>query len=345
MPGVGPAQTRDESQMKYCIGVDLGGTFIKFGLTDPAHRARDKMQLPTPIEHGPEAVVDQMARGAQEVIARAGIEKSDVAGVGIGSPGPLSVRRGVIMATPNLPGMSEFPLRDKLAARLDLPTSLENDANAAALGEYVRGAGRGVSSLVMLTLGTGVGSGIVLDGRVLHGCYEMGAEMGHMIVEPDGELCNCGQRGCFERYCSATYLARYAMRRLEGGDGAGGELHRRWKEKDSIDGRDINEARKAGDELASEIWDRGAYYLAVGCVSICRILDPCRIVIGGGLSKAGEDLLAPAREHFQREHWTQTDIRTELITASLGNDAGLIGAAAVAWQQFAPRRAEHLSET
>jgi glucokinase len=318
--------------MKCCIGVDLGGTFIKFGLTDASHRAFCKLELPTPIQEGPDAVVAQMARGALRTLETAGIDRSDVVGVGIGSPGPLSIREGVILATPNLPGMSGFAIRRKLAQALDLPVTLENDANAAALGEYVAGAGRDVEDLVMLTLGTGLGSGIVLGGRILHGSGEMAGELGHMIVEPGGEQCGCGQRGCLERYCSATYLARHAMERLEAGAGGGGELERRWKEKSVVDGRDINEARRQGDPLAGQVWDRGAYYLALGCVNVCRMLDPSVIVIGGGLVKAGEDLMAPVREHFAHQHWTQTKIRTELTAASLGNDAGLIGAAAVAWQ-------------
>jgi glucokinase len=330
--------------MKCCIGVDLGGTFIKFGLTDSAHQAQCKTQLPTPIEQGPEAVVEQMAAGVRATIEQAGIGPGDVVGVGIGSPGPLSVRRGVVLATPNLPGMSEFPIRQRLAELLDMPVSLENDANAAALGEFVAGAGIGVENLVMLTLGTGLGSGIVDHGEILHGCNEMGAELGHLIVQPGGEQCGCGQRGCLERYCSATYLARYAMDRMEAGEGTDGPLYQRYREMSTVDGRDINEARRAGDPFAAKVWDRGAYYLALGCVNVCRILDPSCIVIGGGLVKAGEDLMAPLREHFAHLHWTQTAIQTKLRAASLGNDAGLIGAAAVAWQQFDPARARQLSE-
>jgi glucokinase len=332
--GLAGLERKAKPDMKCCIGIDLGGTFIKFGLTDTGHRPVCKLQLPTPIQDGPEAVIAQMARGSRQTLEAAGIDPGQVVGVGIGSPGPLSLREGTILATPNLPGMNGFPIRRKLAQALGLPVTLENDANAAALGEYVAGAGRDVEDLVMLTLGTGLGSGIVLGGKIIHGSSEMGGELGHLIVEPGGEQCGCGQRGCLERYCSATYLARHAMERLEAGAGTGGELERRWKEKSVVDGRDINEARKLGDPLAAQVWDRGAYYLALGCVNVCRMLDPSRIVIGGGLVKAGEDLMAPVREHFAHQHWTQTKIRTEITAASLGNDAGLIGAAAVAWQML-----------
>ena len=212
---------------------------------------------------------------------------------------------------------------------LGLPALLENDANAAGLGEYICGAGKGGGDMVLLTLGTGVGGGIIVDGKVLHGLHEMGAELGHMIVQPEGELCNCGQRGCIERYCSATFLAQYAARLIK--EGRPSLLETALKAKGEIDARDIVHASKAGDALATEVWDRATFFLALGCVNICRIFDPGRIVLAGGMTKAGEDLMAPVRRHFERLHWKLTKPMTEIALSTLGNDAGVFGAAGVAW--------------
>jgi glucokinase len=318
---------------KWCVGIDLGGTFIKAGLLDGSHRPGRTVQLPTPTDRGADGVVEQMVLAAGKAIGSEGAATSEILGVGIGSPGPLSMSQGVIYAMPNIPGMENAPLRDRVSQGLDLPAVLENDANAAAYGEYLCGAGRGARSMVLLTLGTGLGSGIVLEGNILHGSHEIGGELGHMIVDPGGEECGCGQRGCLERYCSATYMARFAVERIE--QGRASRLADVLAREGRVDARDINDARRDGDELACEAWDRAAYYLAVGCVNICRIFDPDRIVLAGGLTKAGEELMVPLREHFGRQHWSLTPPKTMIEIAQLGNDAGVVGAAGVAWQAFA----------
>ena len=355
---------------KFCVGIDLGGTFIKFVAMDADNKAGELLQLPTPPEGGGEAVAAQMAAGAEQMMASQGLRRDDCAGVGIGAPGPLSRSRGVIIATPNIPGMIDVPMRDMVADRLSLQATLENDANAAAYGEFLCGAGQGAKDMVLLTLGTGVGSGIIIDGRVLHGRHEIGGEIGHMIVDPGGEKCSCGQRGCLERYCSATNLADYAMRLIwdEGRQSSlkakmeekakerkekakkmkekarkmkmkeeAREMRQKAKEEEEsplIDAKDIQEAAFAGDELAAEVWDRSAYYLAVGLVSICRIFDPDKIILAGGMTKAGERLMNPVRKHFGRLQWSLTEPQTEVCIGALGNDAGAIGAAGVAWQDF-----------
>jgi glucokinase len=317
---------------KTCIGVDLGGTYVKFVAVGEDRRPGETLQLPTPAGGG-QAVAAGIADGARRLLDARGIDAGDVVGVGIGAPGPLRISEGIVVAMPNIPGMEDFPLARRVGESLGLPVILENDANAAAFGEYLCGAGSG-GDMVMLTLGTGVGSGIILGGRLLHGSHEMGAELGHMVVVAGGELCGCGQRGCLERYCSATYIARAARRRIEeaGRRSALADVLRR---KGTIDAKDINEARRAGDELAAEVWDEGTYYLAVGCVNICRIFDPDDIVLSGGMTRAGDDLMAPLLAHFRRLHWTLTPPRTRIAIAHLGNDAGAIGAAGVAWQKFA----------
>lgn len=321
----------------WCIGIDLGGTFIKFGLLDRQNVAKGIFQLPTPPGRGFEGVVEQMTVGVRRLLDEHGLAVDDVAGIGIGAPGPLDLSAGVVIAMPNVPGMENAPIRDRVADAVGLPAVLENDANAAGFGEFLAGAGKGTQNMVLLTLGTGVGGGIVVDGKVLHGSHEIGAELGHMIVEPAGLECGCGQRGCIERYCSATFLAQWAQRQIR--EGRASSLSAKLETEGQIDARDINEARKAGDELAEEVWQRAAYYLAIGCVNVCRIFDPDEIVLGGGLAKAGDDLLQPVCEQFAKLHWKLTEPMTKIAIASLGNDAGVIGAAGVAWSAFAEETA------
>lgn len=320
---------------KYCIGIDLGGTFIKFGLVDSSYKLVGKtFQLPTPVGEGSDAVVAQMAKGGRMAIESAGVAKADVAGVGIGAPGPLDLKAGVVIAMPNIPGMDGLPLRDRVGGALGIPGVLENDANAAGFGEYIGGAGGRCGDMVLLTLGTGVGSGIVVDDKVLHGAHGIGAELGHLVVVPDGEVCNCGQRGCLERYASATFMARAAERMLSGGCNRHSVLRDVLAKKGELTAKDICEARRAGDVFATNVWDTMARHLAGGCVSIARIIDPERIVLGGGMAAAGEDLLGPVRAHFTAMHWSLTDERTQIVLATLGNDAGVIGAAGVAMQKY-----------
>jgi len=317
----------------YWLGIDLGGTNLKFGLLDDKLRLVGTMQLPTPASEGFEGVVAQMVRGAGRLIGREGIEPKRVKAVGIGAPGPLKISEGIVVAMPNIPGMENAPLGERLGDELGMPAVLENDANAAALGEYLCGAGKGSGNMVLLTLGTGIGSGIIVEGKILHGSHEMGGEMGHTIIVPDGEQCNCGQKGCLERYCSATYMVMRARRRLEGGqirsalsDIPGGISE--------LTARDIHRACVNGDAFAREVWLEAIHYLAIGCVNICRILDPDKIVLGGGMTAAGDDLIVPLRESVACLHWSITPLRTAVEIASLGNDAGVIGSAGAAWQEF-----------
>ena len=318
---------------RVCIGIDLGGTFIKFALLDESMSLAGALQLPTPASAGPDGVIETMISGATELLDREGISSGDVVGVGIGSPGPLDLDAGVVIGTPNMSDFVNVPLRDRVGDGLGIQTVLENDANAAALGEYLCGSGKGADMMVMLTLGTGVGGGIVIAGNLTRGAHGIGAEPGHLIVEPDGEQCPCGQRGCLERYASASAVARYARQLIEQ-ENRKSILTEVLTRKGDLDAADVNEARRAGDALAAEAWDRAISYLAVGCVSITRLLDPDLIVLGGGMAKAGDDLTEPLRRHFTRLHWTIDTQKTVLALASLGNDAGVIGAAGNAWKQF-----------
>jgi glucokinase len=323
-----------DSATRYCVGIDFGGTNVKFCLLDHERRPSEILQFSTPEQR--DDIIDQMICGARKLMDDHGVDRKDIPGVGVGSPGPIDFANGVLLGLPNVPSMRNVPLRDVLAERLDLPVVLENDANAAAYGEYICGAGKGAQDMVLLTLGTGIGSGIIIEGNILHGTHGIGAEFGHMVVERDGEQCGCGQRGCLERYCSATHMARRA-RRLIDEDDRSGLLVALLKQSGQITAKDIQEAVVAGDELAQEVWDTAVHYLAVACVNICRIFDPDEIVLAGGMTSAGEHLIDPLREHFEQMHWSITDILTKIDIATLGKDAGAIGAAGVAWSAFASK--------
>ena len=208
---------------------------------------------------------------------------------------------------------------------------LENDANAAAMGEFLCGAGEDCRKMVMFTLGTGVGSGIVYNGRIIHGAHGMGGELGHMIIDPGGRVCGCGQRGCLEQYGSAYFLAKYATERLEC-DGIESSLRDVLDEAGEITAKDIHDACIAGDAYAAEVWDELARHLAIGCINVCRIFDPERIVLAGGMTKAGSDLVDPINRHWNALDWRLTKRATSLAIAKLGHDAGTVGAAGVAWQ-------------
>jgi glucokinase len=227
--------------------------------------------------------------------------------------------------------MENVPLRDEVAKRVDLPTTLENDANAAAYGEFIAGAGRDTHEMVMLTLGTGVGSGIVHGGEIIHGAHGVGGEAGHLIVHPGGRPCGCGQRGCVEQYCSATFLAKYTAERIRQ-QGEATSLTEVLDANGKLTAKDIVQARNAGDALATEVWEECCFHLAIACVSICRLLDPDCIVLAGGLTNAGEDLLEPVRRHASEQNWTLCEQKTEIRIADLGADAGAVGAAGVAWR-------------
>ena len=315
-----------------CVGIDLGGTFIKFVTTDRQGGASDIFELPTPTD-GPQGLVAQMVRGAQKAIDACQTGGDRVLGVGVGSPGPLDLEAGIVIASPNIEGMVNVPLRDMVCQGLGLPVVLENDANAAAYGEYISGAGKDADDLIVLTLGTGVGGGIVIGGELVHGAHEIGAELGHMILVPDGAPCGCGQQGCMEQYCSAKFMADRTMARIAA-EKPQTALNAIMDSKGSIDAKDINDARADGDAFAAEAWDQTARYLALGCVSLTRIFDPDKIVLTGGMAKAGDDLIEPVRKHFAQLHWEMTEIKTQVDIATLGSDAGAIGAAGVAWRKF-----------
>jgi len=313
------------------IGIDLGGTNIKGGVCDAAGGLLVTHEIETQAERGFEHVFARLLGLVDELLRKAGIGKADVAGIGLGTPGPLSHSRGIVYNAPNLPGWVNVPLRERFSRATGLPVVLENDANAAAYGEYVAGAGKDVSSLVMLTLGTGIGGGIVLDGRLWRGADESAGEIGHMVLVPGGRTCPCGQAGCLERYASANAVAERLVEAIRAGNAC--SLTADIERGRAVDARQVLRAADAGDALAARIWDETCYYLALGCLSLERLLSPELIVLAGGLTNAGRRLLEPVQTHFQKLRWHLMPATTRITFATLGTEAGTIGAAALARSQ------------
>ena len=317
------------------IGLDLGGTNIKCGITDETGKLLAKpVSIPTGV--GSDVVIGNMITAARQALEALKLTVRDVVAVGVASPGPLSTKTGMIIKLANLPGWEMIPLRDRIAAGLGLPTVLENDANAAAFGEYWAGAGRsyGVKDMVMFTLGTGVGGGVIDHGRVVHGCNDFGAELGHIIVVPDGELCGCGQRGCLEVYASAYHTGRRATGLLKTNPFLQSSLRELVDRGASIEATDIEKHAKQGDDVAQKVWNDTCRFLALGIVTSIRFMDPELVVIAGGMCKAGDFLMKPLRQWVAYHNWKLTAQTCKIEVSTLGNDAGVIGAAGVAWDAW-----------
>ena len=310
------------------VGIDLGGTNIKIGLFDSELKLLSKTSVATKADMGPEVVIDKMAQTVEKLIAEAGLSLHDVVAVGIGTPGPAKYTEGVIIKSTNMPTFKNVPICRMLNEKLGAPIVFDNDANVACWGEYAVGAGKGVKDMVFFTLGTGIGGGIISNGELVHGCDENAAELGHMIIYPDGRKCNCGQKGCVEAYASADSTARRAAAALEAG--AESSLKKVLDEKGQITSKDVYEHLADGDKLAKEITDGTAKALAITCINMLHTTEPKRIVFAGGMIAAGDVLLNRIKDFFNEYIWTLKKEMVEICFATLGEDAGIIGAAALA---------------
>lgn len=313
----------------YSIGIDLGGTNIAVGLCDNKLNLVEKMSVPTRSERTPEEIVKDMAEVSEKLIKKNGLTLSDISYVGIVVPGTVNKDIGEIEYTPNVP-FKKFPLVPCFKSFLPIENVfIENDANAAALGEDIAGAGRGARSLIMITLGTGVGGGIIIDGKIFSGCLNShGAELGHTVIVTGGRKCGCGREGCFEAYASATALKNMTRERIE-------ELRQLGKNSlllsaDKVTARTAFDAAKSGDAEAKRIVDEYIYYLAVGVTNMINIFQPEMLLIGGGVSGEKDNLILPLSEIVNREQYTRAqEKKCQIRVAELGNDAGIIGAAAL----------------
>ena len=309
----------------YRIGIDLGGTNIVAGVVDDEFRivatAKCKTRIPRPAE---EIVVD-MARMAKEAVQNAGLTMADIAYVGVGSPGTCNADTGIVEYSNNLQ-FEKLPLRDMLGGMLDKAVYIENDANAAALGEALAGAAKGAQSCVCITLGTGVGGGIIIDGKIYGGFNFAGAELGHTVIMVDGELCTCGRFGCWEAYASATALINQTRRAMVNHpDSAMWSIA---EDLDKVNGRTAFDGMRAGDAVAAQVVNTYIKYIATGLINVINIFQPEVLCIGGGICKEGDTLLKPLAAHIERERYSKySSHQTRLCVATLGNDAGIIGAA------------------
>ncbi|NLW49457.1 MAG: ROK family protein [Candidatus Brocadiaceae bacterium] len=304
------------------VGVDLGGTNIKVGLVTDRGEIVHRHRVTTESQRGPEAVAERICGACRDLLAAAGSAADSVRGVGVGSPGTIDIANGVVLFSPNLVGWHDIPLRGLIEDGLGMRCVIDNDANVAALAEQWVGVGQGAGSLVLLTLGTGIGGGIVLDGRIWHGGRGVAGEVGHMSIHPDGPVCGCGNRGCLEAYASATAMVRRMRETIAAGTPTVLAEH-----ADELTAARIHAAAVAGDQAARENIEQTGRYLGLGVSNLMHILNPEAVAFSGGVTAAGEMLLDPVRREvrWRTLEASRRDVRISL--SALPEDAGLIGAA------------------
>jgi len=310
------------SQQWY-VGVDIGGTTIKVGICSAEGKLLHTFEGPTGTEGGPDLVLENIANYVRRIVADNGFAWDEVAGVGVGIAGFMDFPTGVIRKSPNFPGWKDVPVKATLEEKLGKPVKINNDANVAALGEAWGGAGKGLQNLVVYTLGTGVGGGIIIRGQVYEGHTGMGGELGHVQVVPDMEAiqCGCGQHGCVETVSSATGVIRMAKDAVERGDKTS------LSDIQNITAKDVFDAAKAGDEAALRIVKRAAFYLGKAMAATAVVVNPQRFILGGGVAKAGDILFDAVKEVFEKYTPEAARLGVDIVPAELGNDAGVVGAA------------------
>jgi len=311
------------------LGIDVGGTKMVTAVVNARGRILARDRCPTPAQEGPDAVFAALARVVRRTLERAALPVEAISAIGLGLPGICNPETGIVFTSPNLPGWRDVPAAARVREEFGRPTFLVNDANAAALGEMRYGAARKVSDFVYITVSTGIGGGIVSGGRLYTGAIGTAGELGHMTILDDGPDCPCGNKGCWEMLASGTALGGEARRRISEGepsvilDIAGGDIER-------VTAREVHRAYRQGDRLAVELVKRAAYYLGIGLTNIVNIFNPEMVVVGGGLSAFGEALLGPAREIVAARAYPAAARAARIVTAALGDEGGVLGAAAYA---------------
>jgi glucokinase len=311
--------------MKYYIGIDLGGTNIKAGVVNENYEIISKATTKTLLPRPAEEICADMAKVSLEAVEQAGLTLDDIESVGIGTPGTANSATGIIEYSNNL-GFLNLPVVEIMQKHINKPVYVENDANAAAYGEYVAGAAKGANDAVCITLGTGVGGGIIINGKIYSGFNFAGAEIGHTVVDPNGPECTCGRKGCFEVFSSATGLVRMTKEAmLEDKSSIMWQMN---EEDGKISARTAFNAMRAGDRAGKAVVDKYIRYLACGITNTINIFQPDILCIGGGVCNEGDPLLLPLKELVAKEVYTKNSAKnTEIVIAKLGNDAGIIGAA------------------
>ena len=310
----------------YRIGVDLGGTNISVGVVDESNIIIGRGKEKTRASRSVDEIFDSIKDAINAAITDSGIQFEDVKSIGVGTPGSVDKENGIIVYANNL-NFHHINAREKLKKYFDCDIFIDNDANCAALGEAVAGAGNGKKNFVAVTLGTGVGSGVIVDGKIVTGCNDAGGECGHMVIEVDGESCTCGRKGCWEAYASATALIRQTKAAM-----LNNKDSLMWNlcngDVNNAGGRTAFDAMRMGDETGKAVVDKYIKYISVGTVNLVNALQPEMLCFGGGICNEGDTLLDPIREYVKKERYSRyADRQTEICRAVLGNDAGIIGAA------------------
>lgn len=308
---------------KYVIGVDLGGTKISTAISTIDGEILKQTVVATKAEEGEEAVLERIIGTISEVLVGADISKDEVEAIGIGSPGPLDAKKGVIITTPNLP-FKNYNVVQPIKDKFGIPVYLDNDANVAAIGEYMFGAGKGTKNIVYFTVSTGVGGGAVLNGQAYRGNTSNALEIGHMTVDANGPRCNCGNIGCLEAIASGTAIGKKGM------EAAQTKVETSLKNYDNITSYEVFVEAKKGDAVAKEIVDNAMNYLGIGVANAISIFDPEMVIIGGGVSKVGDILFDTVRSVVNKRCFKSMADACKIVPAGLGTDAGVVGAVALA---------------
>ncbi|MCA1058070.1 ROK family glucokinase [Rossellomorea aquimaris] len=312
---------------KWLVGVDLGGTTTKIAFLSKYGELLHKWEIPTDKSENGKNIIVNIAKAIDKKLEELDQNKDKLVGIGMGAPGPVDTSKGIIYEAVNLGWENNTPLKDLLEVETGLHAVIDNDANCAALGEMWKGAGDGAKDLVCVTLGTGVGGGVITNGDIVHGVKGAGGEIGHITVVPEGGFqCNCGKTGCLETVASATGVVRLANEKLDAVSDDS-SLRKLRDSHGSINAKDIFDAARENDELALAVIDQLAFYLGLSLANLGNGLNPEKIVIGGGVSKAGDILLEPVVKFFKKFSFPTVRTSTNLSIATLGNDAGVIGAA------------------
>ncbi len=309
----------------FTIGIDLGGTNIVAAVVDEKYNIIAKAKTPTAVPRSAELIFDDIAKVCKEAVEKAGLTMNDISSVGLGTPGTVN-SDGVIEFANNL-NFDNVPAKDMIIERLgDKPVYVANDANCAALGEAYAGCGNGAKNFIAVTLGTGVGSGVIIDGKIVTGVNNAGGECGHMVIVVDGEACTCGRHGCWEAYASATALINQTKKAME--QYPDSVMHQLAKEEGKVSGKTAFDAMRRGDIAGIKVVDQYIKYVACGIINLVNALQPEIICVGGGICNEGETLLRPLRRYIEAERYSvYSKIQTKILKAELGNDAGIIGAA------------------
>lgn len=341
-----PLISTSVAEPPFFLGVDVGGTNIKIGLVDNQGRTLAFRSIKTLEAEGPQPAIERAAETCRQLCEGAGLRLADIAHVGLGTPGTMCLRRGMLLHPPNLPHWFEFPIRDALSQATRLPVAFVNDANAAAFGEFWVGTGASSDSLALLTLGTGVGGGLISEGRLINGVNSFGSETGHIIVDcrPDARKCVWGGgAGHLEAYASASAVAAIAEERVAAGEAS--QLKQMQQEQGKISARMVYEAALAGDRLALSVVDETAKYLGIGITTTVHTVDPGLVVLGGAMdfggkqSPVGRRFLQGIIDEFERRTFPNVFAGTIIDFATLGGDAGYIGAAGIARQAYLDAKA------